>query len=260
VLVASVAAGWGLQRAFSQNEGTSAPGGQASGGQDGIPATGTAAANVVGEPQWDKTMSSADSNYDVVPRSQKELAMRAKLNEPATVQFIDTPLDEVIDQLSNKYEFHIELDRNALTDIGVDTSSLVNANYRGMPLETALRLMLSQHKLTYIVGDEYLLITSHDVAQTRLDTRVYPIRQEWSVDGTELATAIMSVIEPLSWDENGGAGSVRPLGRYLLVYQTQEVHDEVKDLLRQIDTAARLERAQQGRPTGVFSRGSDGIR
>jgi hypothetical protein len=261
VLITSVAAGWGLQRAFSQNEGagTTDDPFDASPG-DAAPATATTAASadhaidpaaeVSRSPQWDKTMTSADSSYDVVPRSQKELTMRAKLQEPVNLQFVDQPLNEAMDDLSHRYALHIELDRNAMQDIGIDTATLVSASYRDMPLETALRLTLEHLKLTHIIHEEYLLITTHDAARERLDTRVYPIRQEWSVDGTELAESIMAVVEPLSWDAKGGTGSVRPLGRYLLVYQTQRVHDEVKDLLRQIDAAAWLENAQNGRPTG----------
>jgi hypothetical protein len=112
---------------------------------------------------------------DLKGQGDAQRQINSALNDPVLLQYVDTPLNEVMDDLSTKYNMHIELDRNALTDVGIDTSTLVNANYRGMTFRTALRLMLESLELTYIVEDEYLLITTPDIADQRLTTKVYPV-------------------------------------------------------------------------------------
>ena len=50
----------------------------------------------------------------------------------------------------------------------------------------------------------------------------------------DLEGALASVVEPTSWDEVGGPGSVGQLGNSLLVSQTLAVHVQIKDFLKQL--------------------------
>jgi RNA polymerase sigma factor (sigma-70 family) len=186
--------------------------------------------------------------FDMKGQGEAQIAITNALNEPANLQFIDIPLSDVMEDLSARYNMHIELDRNALQDVGIDSSTAINATYRGLTLRTALRLMLDPLELTYVVADEYLLITTPDVADQRLDTRIYPIRPQWGVAANELKTAMMATVGPTSWDESGGPGSATPLGENLVISQTQEIHEEIVDLIKQLDRAAKF-RADLGYPT-----------
>ncbi len=59
--------------------------------------------------------------------------------------------------------------------------------------------------------------------------------------GAELVELIQKTIAPASWDVNGGLGAIhywRP-GRALVVRQTDAVHEEVGDVLRQLERASR---------------------
>ena len=55
-------------------------------------------------------------------------------------------------------------------------------------------------------------------------------------DFDSLIDLITSTVKPTSWDEVGGPGSIRPFptNLSLVVSQTQEVHEEIVDLLEQL--------------------------
>ncbi len=55
-----------------------------------------------------------------------------------------------------------------------------------------------------------------------------------SATAEELAKAIPAVIEPDSWDINGGEGSVRCVDHKLLVRQTRPVHRQIEQLLKEL--------------------------
>lgn len=57
-----------------------------------------------------------------------------------------------------------------------------------------------------------------------------------TADFDGLSQLIVSTVEPDSWDEVGGAGSVRPFETTLslVIRQTQKVHEEIADLLSQL--------------------------
>lgn len=256
ILAIATIATWGLPQAFSQFQSDAAPDSDPFSAPATIAAAETAEDGAFADPaadiapgdagtlQWDVTLTSEDSDYDAIPRSQKELAIRTKLEEPVELQYADMPLAAVAEDLSRRLQIHIEIDVSALQDLGIDVTTLVSANYRDVSLRSALDLLLDGFELTYVVEREYLLITSTDEAEQRLDTRVYPIRPQWNASAEELIQAIATIASPISWDINGGPGSIVELGNNVIVHQTEEVHAEVKDLLRQIDTAARLENGQ----------------
>ncbi len=50
----------------------------------------------------------------------------------------------------------------------------------------------------------------------------------------DLRNAITSVVEPTSWDEVGGPGSVEQLGTSLMIRQTATVHEQIESLLTQL--------------------------
>ena len=51
----------------------------------------------------------------------------------------------------------------------------INASLKGITLRSALRLMLGEHDLNYIIDHEVLLITTVDKAKEKVVTKVYPV-------------------------------------------------------------------------------------
>ena len=69
----------------------------------------------------------------------------------------------------------IELDVKKLEEAGVNIDTPVTKNLSGITLRSALRLLLNDLELTYVVRDEVLLITTPEEAESQLITKVYPV-------------------------------------------------------------------------------------
>jgi hypothetical protein len=113
--------------------------------------------------------------FDLAKVSPAEAKIGAALTEKTEIDFSDQPLSDVIDYLKSKHEIEIQLDSKALADTGIDSSTTVTRNLKGISLRSALRLLLGELDLTYVIRDEVLLITSKTEAENIVSTRVYPV-------------------------------------------------------------------------------------
>jgi hypothetical protein len=153
------------------------------------------------------------------PRQWKIIAA---LDEATVVDVAEQPLIAVIDLLKQKHQIEIQLDNKALTDAGVGSDTPITRRFEKLALRSALRLILSELDLTYLVGDGYLMITSKTEAENLLSTKVYPVRdivtrdsafrpplapgEKAGGDFRSLIELITSTVAPTTWDEVGGPG------------------------------------------------------
>ena len=183
-----------------------------------------------------------------VARIEEALASATQLD------FNEAPLQDVIDYLKTAKEIEIQIDKRVLEDVNVTSDTPVTINVKGIRLESALRLMLRnmQPELTYMIKNEVLLITTPDIANEELVTKLYPVgdlvacRDEhdapWD-DYDSLIDVITSTTKPTTWDVVGAPGSVMGntfgTAKILVVTQTREVHEELADLLAKIREIAK---------------------
>jgi hypothetical protein len=127
--------------------------------------------------QW-RALTKAREKYRTVdmkePGSAEAKILRA-LDEPTTMEFIETPLRDVADQLKPLHGIEIQLDTKALAEINITPDTPITKSIKGISLRSALRLMLAEHDMNYIIEDEVLLITTADKAKTTVVTKVYPV-------------------------------------------------------------------------------------
>ena len=97
------------------------------------------------------------------------------LDGEADFDYLDQPLNEVIDDIKFNHNIPVELDKKALEELGIDTATPITRNLKGVSLRSALRLLLNELDLTYIISDEVLKITTPDEAEAQLITKVYPV-------------------------------------------------------------------------------------
>lgn len=178
------------------------------------------------------------------------------LNSPTVIEFIETPLEDVVDYLIEQHGIDIKIDRKAFDDIGMPTDIPITANLNNVSLRLALGGVLSDRGLTYAIANGVLVITTPEEAETSLlATRTYPIADlvlTSSHDGGEFADyellieMIVSTVAPQSWAQVGGPGDIAPLPfkdtHLLVVSQTLPVHHEIEQLLaglRRSQAAAR---------------------
>jgi hypothetical protein len=218
---------------------------------------------------WGLTAAGPAGAWQEEPgRPSPEAAIRQALNEDTSLDFVDQPLFDVVEYLRSQHKIPIQLDEAALTEAGVGADTPVTVALSGITLSSALKLMLGQHDLTYVIDNEVLLITSKTEAEGLLETRVYPVSDLVQPDETSLVAAdparsfeelietIKSIIEPTTWDEVGGPGSIESFAnsQALVVSQTGDVQEKIVDLLAALrktrDEQAAQQAAQEQPPGG----------
>jgi hypothetical protein len=194
----------------------------------------------------------------------EELKIEQSLSDDVSVNFEDAPLSDVVKCIGNLAEINIFLDIAGLEDEGVTANTTVSLNVEGIRLKSALNLLLEPLRLGYTVKDDVLKITSRMKQQGELVTVNYPVadlvlpgrsalpgdaggKPDVQADFSSLMNRISTTIQPDSWEERTGPGSMMPYRTTLslVIRQTEAVHDEIADLLGQLrgsgELAVRLE-------------------
>lgn len=105
-----------------------------------------------------------------------ESSIERALLQSTSLESTEAPLTKVLANLSEKHKIQILINERALDDAGLDADSiLVNTQVEGITAGAALRLILQQHDLTWIIHDEVLEITTLDEANQELVLKVYPV-------------------------------------------------------------------------------------
>ncbi|HEY4312593.1 MAG TPA: VWA domain-containing protein [Pirellulales bacterium] len=176
------------------------------------------------------------------PNKTPEVDFARILKQPIDFEFADTPLADVAEYCGKKLGINVRLDRKGLTDAAVDESAPVTfSTVKPVSFESALRMILDEFDLTFVVVNEALTITSKEKADEIMVTKVYFVGDlmrtgpQKSPQFGALMNLITSVIQPDSWDDNGGPGCTHPFGRdFVVVSQKQDVHDEVVTLFEKL--------------------------
>lgn len=185
----------------------------------------------------DAKTTSAASPAD---QQSAEAHFRKALTESTELDFVETPLIDVIEHIAHKHNLRVMLDRPALDEEGIAADTPVTVHLSGVSLQSALQLVLRELQLTYMIRDEVLMITTPARAELELIVRVYPVQDlvktkdpngKVDYDYDSLAELILSTVEPTTWDDVGGPGSVRPYRGALVFSQTEPVHDQIALLL-----------------------------
>jgi len=180
--------------------------------------------------------------------------IRQALQSKIAVEFIETPLSEVVKILKDKHQIEIHLDKIAIKDVGVSAGSPITWNLKDISLKSVLRLILRELDLTYTVRDEVVLITTPERASGCV--RLYGVGDlirideslpfsRGNIDFQPLIGLIQSTVAPPTWHEHGGVGSIRGFSpaRSLVVNQTDEVHEQIEKLLT---TVRKFRKVQLG--------------
>ena len=128
-------------------------------------------------------------SLEAAHRAPREIQERRPArNNPAEVKIVkaldemteldniqEMPLTDVIDYLKTKHDIEIQLDNKALEEAGVALDTPITRNLKNITLRSALRLVLRELDLTYVIRDEVLLITTTAQAETIMTTKVYPV-------------------------------------------------------------------------------------
>jgi len=194
-------------------------------------------------------------------RSSEEKIL-CQLSQKTDLEFADAPapLKDVIDVIKAKHGIEIVLDGESLKQAGIDpAATLVTKSLKDISLRSALKLILRDWNLTYVIDNEVLLITTKDWADSSLMTKMYDVRdlvglKSGSPDAealSEIAQLITSTVEPESWKTDGGSGhgSLRSFTKngvcVLVAYQTFDGHEKLAALLDELRAHREAQKSKE---------------
>jgi hypothetical protein len=186
------------------------------------------------------------------PSPSREEKIEEALREPTELEFLETPLQDVVDTLEDHHKIQILIDQRALDEIGIPSDTPITFSLTGVSLQSGLNLILRPLDLTWTIRDEVLLITTPEEAENMLVPKVYDVDDlvtcqdesgELWADYDSLIEVITTTIEFDTWSDVGGAGSITPApfrgAKMLVIAQTYEVHQQIDQLLDQLRTIAQ---------------------
>ncbi len=183
--------------------------------------------------------------------SERDRAERDKieqaLDQASTLDFDEAPLSDVADFIGQQHGINILIDARALDDVGIGSDTPVTFTIKNIRLRSALKLALKELDLVFVVRGEILLITTPEESENQLADRVFNVadllgkrpRDDSANVGKsydDLVRLITTSVEPDTWDEVGGPGAIEVAADWglLIVSQTQDVQDQITNLLRTV--------------------------
>ncbi|MCA9265082.1 MAG: hypothetical protein KDA60_14580 [Planctomycetales bacterium] len=195
--------------------------------------------------------------------SPEEAKILAALRSETRVEFVSAPLSDVVQFLEDLHGIQIEIAADSLTDSGLDLDVEVTKNLRGISLGSALNIMLREFRLTYVIKDEVLLITTEDFANATMSSEVYHVQAlaDEKASQAELMSAIEQQFDPPQAMRNQprAPSKVGVFRGMLVVQATLAEHRRIDRLLDELQTALRREKSGD-QPSRLPTTGAAAVR
>ena len=203
---------------------------------------------------WKEKMEARDrSTYEQVDADS--IAILEALEKPVKQGIKSGPFEEVIETLATITQKNIYLNRDALSEAGIDLKKPVTL-LEGVTVRTALRAVLQANGLTFVIKDKCILVVRPEEASKMLVKRAYYMGDvlgstfggganlgpllDFNLATQNAAMIIDSIkqsIDPLGWtNARGGAGSSTILfhapSMSIIVSAPAEVHYTISKAVR----------------------------
>jgi len=149
------------------------------------------------------------------------------LDDETSFQYLDQPLRDVIDDIAFRHGIPIVIDVMALEDYGIGTDTPMSITLKGISLKSALRLMLNNLDLNYVIQHEVMQITTSEQAKKRRQIHVYRV-DDLVGDGKSIETLLI-LLERMS-EEDGT--EIALFGQRVVVKASFSEHERIMRLLR----------------------------
>lgn len=156
--------------------------------------------------------------------------------EEATLKGFAAALETALDT-------SVVLKTTKLEEVAIDTDMPLTYKLKNVRVQTALKLILGDAGLAYVLEDDVLLITTPEDAGSQLVTRVYDCCDLLDVNENSaqgLFEVITTLVDSDSWDFSGPSPQADFKG-LLVISQSQEVHEKIEKFLNQLHKSGGLE-------------------
>lgn len=186
-----------------------------------------------------------------------EARIEAGLARRISVQFVDTPLHDIVQYVAERTGLAVQLSKS-IADAGVEPNHPVTFAADNIPAEAALKLILREVNLSLLVEHGRVIVTTVEETQSpeHQTTHVYPVADLLDVvriparegggyefDYGQLIDTITTTIEPDSWSDVGGPGSITEFenSRSLVISTRRDIHQRIVALLVSLRKAKGLQ-------------------
>jgi len=194
-----------------------------------------------------------------VPKPDKgdRLSPAAALRQPTVCRFSGTPLSEVLAALAKRHRVAIILDREALKEAQVSPTLPVTVDLRGIPLQSALTLMLRESSLSWSIEADGIRIAIAPKAKEGVldrkategvldreypldglvpsgpEVRMVPTGRALRRDTDVLIEAVTGTVYTRTWAIVGGPGKIEfdAQKNVLKIRQSNQAHEQIARLL-----------------------------
>ncbi|WP_182866808.1 hypothetical protein [Stieleria mannarensis] len=167
----------------------------------------------------------------LVMHNAAEQRINAALDDQTTIQFIETPLAEAMQTLSAQHDIPIVIDRRALEEIGLDADVGTTIGLTNVSLRSALRLMLRDLDLTYMIKDEVMQITTVEAAEDNLIVEMYVLPANLAAKSNDVIKVLTATVVPDTWETLGGNSTAMAIDHVLILSTTSDVHERSERFL-----------------------------
>jgi hypothetical protein len=189
-----------------------------------------------GDVEFPKDWKERTKNRSTKPKlTAKEMAIFRGLGSVISVKFKDTHLEDAIEYLQTYLGQPIVLDPLAMEELGLKYDTPVTLSLNRVTLRTVLTKVVRDLGLAYVIKDEVIQVTTPKKAQDMMVTHVYSIADlaRDPLEAAILIDLIQSTVDPGSWKDNGGTGTIvyHPLTQSLVIKQSSEFHAAMSNTL-----------------------------
>ncbi len=146
-----------------------------------------------------------DAPIEILSNSERNILL--ELDKPTSIEFVEEPLADVVNDLKDQHGIEIQLDDKALDDAGIPRDTPITLpRMNNLPLRSVLGLLRRKYGVHYLVQADMLLITSKDLAESEenLVRMVYPVGDlvtdaDDDTDYGSVVKAIVTTIDSSTW-------------------------------------------------------------
>lgn len=165
----------------------------------------------------------------------------ARLNEKVpAIRFGQTTLAELVDFLGQLAGLEITLDPQALAEAQVQPDEALSVDLKNTTVRDVLESVLAERGLGFVVQGNQVLVTNARRQQAVLAKATYEVADLTGGDPqaqAQLAALVQRLVEPSSWREAGGKGSLEIVAGRLVVEQNASVQRQVLSLCEKLRVA-----------------------
>jgi hypothetical protein len=179
-------------------------------------------------------------------QSDSEQKIFSALDDESRMEFIETPLSDVVTFLSDQHDIPFFIDTIPLEEDGIDPDTTITLNLKDIPLRSCLTLLTRRAGLSWTVKNDVLLLTSISVTMTNRKPRVYDIRLlcDDPKSGAEIAELVKVTCQTQS--PTSGVIDASAFRNLLIVTATVEGHEIVGSLLATLNKTQKYQPLPRG--------------